>query len=303
MPLVECVPNVSEGRRVDVISTLANAIAAPGVHLLDQSSDPSHNRTVYTFVGEPEPLEQAVLRLFASAVAHIDLRTHTGVHPRVGAVDVVPFAPLERTTLADCVELARSIAALVAQRFALPTYLYEDAATNDGRRNLADIRRGGLEGLTARMARPEWRPDFGEPPPHPTAGVAVIGARPILIAYNVNLATDRVSVARRIARVVRESSGGLPHVKAMGVALEHRGIAQVSMNLTDYRRTSVATAFDAVAREATNDGVAVLESEIIGLVPRDALPEDPVTRLKLSAAGADRVLETRLRARGVGSDG
>jgi glutamate formiminotransferase len=294
MPLIECVPNVSEGRRPDVIAALADAITAPGVHLLDQSSDRSHNRTVYTFVGEPEPLQQAVLRLFASAVAHIDLRTHQGVHPRVGAVDVVPFVPLQKATMADCVELARATAELVAQRFALPTYLYEEAAVDDGRRNLAEIRRGGFEALELRMLEAAWRPDFGEPRPHPTAGVAAIGARPILIAYNVNLASNRVAVAKRIARVIRASSGGFSHVKAMGVLLNDRDVAQVSMNLTDYHRTSMAAVFDAVEREALNDGVEVLESEIVGLVPRDALPPDPVTRLKLSPAGANRVLEERL---------
>ncbi len=294
MPLVECVPNVSEGRRPDVIAALADAIAAPGVHLLDQSSDPSHNRTVYTFAGEPQPLQQAVLRLFASAIAQIDLRAHQGVHPRVGAVDVVPFVPLAQSTMADCVELARSTAQLVAQRYGVPTYLYEEAAVNENRCNLSDIRRGGFEGLGARMREPGWRPDFGEPQPHPTAGVAAVGARPILIAYNVNLATDRLSVARRIARVVRASGGGLSHVKAMGVPLEHRGVVQVSMNLTAYHRTSMATVFDAVTREALNDGVDVLDSEIVGLVPRDALPPDPMTRLKLSAADAERILEKRL---------
>jgi glutamate formiminotransferase / 5-formyltetrahydrofolate cyclo-ligase len=298
MPLVECVPNVSEGRRTDAIAALAHAISAPGVQLLDQSSDPSHNRTVYTFVGQPQPMQEAVLRLFASAIAHIDLRAHTGVHPRVGAVDVVPFVPLADATMADCVELARSTAELVTERYELPTYLYEEAAANDRRRNLADIRRGGFEGLSARMREPEWHPDFGEPRPHPTAGVSAIGARPILIAYNVNLASDRLSVARRIASVIRASSGGFSHVKAMGVTLEHRGIVQVSMNLTDYQRTSMLTVFDAVTREALEDGVEVLESEIVGLVPEDALPPDPMARLKLSAGDADRTLERRMSSLG-----
>jgi glutamate formiminotransferase len=297
MPLVECVPNVSEGRRLDVIDALARAIAAPGVRLLDQSLDPSHNRTVYTFVGEPEPLQQAVLRLFASAIAHIDLRSHSGVHPRVGAVDVVPFVPLGNTAMADCVALARATAAAVAQRYSLPVYLYEEAAQHDHRRNLAEIRRGGFEGLDVRMREPEWRPDFGEPSPHPTAGVTAIGARPILIAYNVNLASDRVSVAKRIAKSIRASSGGFPGVKAMGVPLEHRGLVQVSMNLTDYHRTSMTTVFDAVEREALADGVSVRDSEIVGLVPADALPPDPIARLKLSPADADRILEQRLATR------
>jgi glutamate formiminotransferase len=296
MPLVECVPNVSEGRRPDVIDALARAIAAPGVRLLDQSSDPSHNRTVYTFVGEPEPLQQAVLRLFASAIAHIDLRSHTGVHPRVGAVDVVPFVPLGDTAMADCVALARSTAEAVAHRYTLPVYLYEDAAQHDHRRNLAEIRRGGFEGLDVRMRAPEWQPDFGQASPHPTAGVTAIGARPILIAYNVNLASDRLSVAKRIAKSIRASSGGFSGVKAMGVPLEHRGVVQVSMNLTDYRRTSMTTVFDAVEREGLADGVSVRDSEIVGLVPADALPPDPITRLKLSPTDAEKILEHRLRS-------
>jgi glutamate formiminotransferase len=295
MPLVECVPNVSEGRRSGVIATLANALAVPGVHLLDQSSDPSHNRTVYTFVGKPAPLQQAVLQLFASAIAHIDLRDHRGVHPRIGAVDVVPFVPLESATMAECVELATSTAALVAGRYAVPVYLYEEAASRPGRRNLADIRRGGIEALAARMGEDEWRPDFGDPAPHPTAGASAIGARPELIAYNVNLASDRLDLAERIARTIRFSNGGFSHVKAMGVRLEHRGIVQVSMNLTDYHRTSMTTVFDAISEQAAKERVCVLESEIVGLVPAAALPEDPMTRLKLSESDASRVLERRLR--------
>jgi glutamate formiminotransferase len=277
-----------------VIAALAHAIAGPAVHLLDQSSDPSHNRTVYTLAGEPDALQQAMVRLFASAVAHIDLRTHTGVHPRVGAVDVVPFVPLKDATMADCVELARSTAAIVAQHFAIPVYLYEEAAATGGRRNLAEIRRGGFEGLAVRMRDPHWHPDFGDSQPHPTAGVSAIGARPILIAYNVNLATDRLDVAARIAKAIRTSNGGLSHVKAMAVPLEHRGVVQVSMNLTDYHHTSMTTVFDVVTAEALKDRVDVLDSEIVGLVPADALPRDAAARLKLSSADADRVLERRL---------
>ena len=294
VPLVECVPNVSEGRRPDVIEALASAISDSGVHLLDRSSDPSHNRTVYTFVGEAEALQRAVLQLFASAIAHIDLRYHDGVHPRIGVVDVVPFVPLDGATMSDCIALARSTAALVAGQYKVPVYLYEEAATRPGRRNLADIRRGGFEALASRIQLDEWRPDFGTAEPHPTAGVSAIGARPVLVAYNVNLATDRVEVAKRIARTIRASSGGFDGVKAMGVLIDHRGVAQVSMNLTDYRRTSMATVFDAVARQAAAEGVEVLESEIVGLLPADALPENPIVRLKLRHADADRVLEERL---------
>jgi glutamate formiminotransferase len=291
MPLVECVPNVSEGRRADVIDALGDALAIPGVRLLDRSSDPSHHRTVFTCCGEPDPLQKAVLALFETAIARIDLRTHQGVHPRIGAVDVVPFIPLTASTMAECVDLSRTTAALVSKRFHLPVYLYEEAASKPDRKNLAEIRRGGIEGLTRRMPEDAWRPDFGEAQPHPTAGATAIGARPILIAYNVNLDTDRLDVAKRIASIIRTSGGGFGHVKAMGVRLDHRGVVQVSMNLTDYRRTSMATVFDAVSREALVDGVAVLESEIVGLVPSDALPPDPVKRLKLAKGHERKILD------------
>lgn len=293
MPLIECVPNVSEGRRADVIAALGAAIAGPGIHMLDRSSDASHNRTVYTFAGEPDPLRDAVLRLFAAAVDAIDLQTHDGVHPRIGAVDVVPFVPLHDTTMDDCVTLAKSTAALVAERLRVPVFLYEEAASNEERRSLSNLRRGGANGVALRMKQAAWRPDFGPDLPHPTAGATAIGARPILIAYNVNLASNRLGVAQRIARLIRESSGGLPHVKALGLQLDH-SIIQVSMNLTNYKETSMTAVFDAIAREAAVDGVRVLESEIVGLVPADALPADPVRRLKLRTQDLDRVLERRL---------
>ena len=293
MPLIECVPNVSEGRRADVIAALGAAIAAPGIHVLDRSSDPSHNRTVYTFAGDPDALRGAVLRLFAAAVARVDLRAHEGVHPRIGAVDVVPFVPLYGATLEECVTLAKSTAALVADRLHVPVFLYEEAAATDERRSLSNIRRGGLNGLALRMQRAAWRPDFGPDQPHPTAGATAIGARPVLVAYNVNLATNRLGVAKRIASAVRAASGGLPHVKALGLQLDH-GIVQVSMNLTNYHETSMMTVFDAVARLAAVDGVRVLESEIVGLVPADALPKDPARRLKLRAEDMGKVLEMRL---------
>jgi glutamate formiminotransferase len=292
--LIECVPNVSEGRRPDVIAALEQAIERAHVHLLDRSSDSSHNRTVFTFVGEAPAVQDAVLHLFEAAIAHIDLRHHRGVHPRIGAVDVVPFVPIDDSTMRDCVDLARSTAPLVAERCHVPVYLYENAALRADRRSLADIRRGGFERLATRVGDESWRPDFGDPRPHPTAGVSAIGARAILIAFNVNLDTDRVDVAERIARKIRASNGGLDCVKAMGVVLDDPGIVQVSMNLTDYRRTSMTTAFDAVVDAAAAENVAVRESEIVGLVPRDALPRDPVSRLKLAERDASRVLELRL---------
>lgn len=293
MALIECVPNVSEGRRAEVIAALRSSLSVPGVHVLDQSSDPSHNRTVYTFAGEPGPLQDAVLRLFAAAVDAIDLNSHVGIHPRMGAVDVVPFIPLHGATMEECIALARSTAALVAERFSIPVFLYEEAAANDDRRSLSDIRRGGANGVALRMKQPGWQADFGPDAPHPTAGASAIGARPILIAYNVNLASNRLGVARRVASVVRASSGGLRHVKALGMQLDHGGV-QVSMNLTNYKETPMTAVFDAVTREAAVDGVRVLESEIVGLVPADALPPDPLRRLKLREEDLDRVLERRL---------
>jgi len=291
--LIECVPNVSEGRRADIIAALAAAIGAPGIHVLDRSSDPSHNRSVFTFAGEPGALRDAVLRLFAAAIESIDLRAHDGVHPRIGAVDVVPFVPLQGATMEECVTLAKSTAALVAERFHVPVFLYEEAATTDDRRSLSNIRRGGVDGVALRMKQAGWRPDFGPDQPHATAGVTAIGARPILIAYNVNLASNRLGVAKRIASTIRASDGGLANVKALGLQLDH-GTVQVSMNLTDYKETSMMTVFDLIAREAAVDGVRVLESEIVGLVPADALPKDPVRRLKLREKDLDRVLELRL---------
>jgi glutamate formiminotransferase len=293
MPLIECVPNVSEGRRAHIIAALAAAIAAPGIYFLDRSSDASHNRSVFTFAGEPGPLRDAVLRLFAAAIESIDLRAHDGVHPRIGAVDVVPFVPLQDATMEECVTLATGTAALVAERFQVPVFLYEEAATTDDRRSLSNIRRGGIDGVALRMKQAAWRPDFGPDQPHPMAGATAIGARPILIAYNVNLATNRLGVAKRIASTIRASGGGLAGVKALGLQLDH-GTVQVSMNLTNYKETSMTTAFDVIAREAAADGVRVLESEIVGLVPRDALPADAARRLKLRAEDLDRVLETRL---------
>ena len=288
--------DVSEGRRPDVIDRLASSIEhIAGVHLLDRSSDPAHNRSVFTFAGDAQPVADAVLALFETAVAAIDLRSHSGAHPRLGAIDVVPFIPISGATMTDCVALARTTAAAVASRFKIPVFLYEEAASTDARRNLADIRRGEFEGLAAKLALPEWQPDYGPPRPHPTAGAAAIGARAPLIAFNVNLATGRLETAKAIAAAVRHSSGGLPFVKALGIALEHRGVAQVSMNLTNYEKTSIVRVFEAVRHEAERHGTSVLESEIVGLVPEAALPPDPEQSLQLAGFNPNQVLEHRLK--------
>ena len=296
MPIIESIPNVSEGRRPDVVARLAEAIGAVrGVRLLDHSSDASHNRSVFTLVGDAAALETATLALFEQAISSIDLRTHHGEHPRLGAVDVVPFVPIEGATMADCVALAKRVGAAVADRFGVPVYLYEEAAGTLARRNLEDIRRGEFEGLAAKMADPAWRPDFGPTTPHASAGASVIGARMPLIAYNINLDTDRLDVAKKIAAAVRHSSGGLRHVKAMGVKVEDRNLAQVSMNLTNYQQTPMFRVFELVKREAARYGVSILESEIVGLVPSAALVSSAEYYLQLERFGAEQILEHKLR--------
>jgi glutamate formiminotransferase len=295
MTLIECVPNVSEGRRLDVVDAIAAAIASVGgVRLLDYSSDSAHNRSVFTAVGDAPALEAATIALYDCAIPAIDLRTHRGVHPRFGAVDVVPFVPLAGATMDDCVELARSVAATVAARHDVPVYLYEAAASDPARRHLEHIRRGQFEGLATKMAMPGWAPDFGPSTPHATAGASAIGARRPLIAYNVNLATNRLDIGKKVAAAVRQSGGGLPGVKAMAVPLESRDIVQVSMNLTDYETTPIHRAFEAVKHEAAKHGVGILESEIIGLVPSAALAAASFGSLQLRNFRPGQVLEQRL---------
>jgi glutamate formiminotransferase / 5-formyltetrahydrofolate cyclo-ligase len=294
--MIECVPNVSEGRRGDVIDAIAEAIrASAGTALLDCSADPSHNRSVFTFAGDAAPIEASVLALFEYAVAHIDLRTHSGEHPRVGAVDVVPFIPLDGSTMAECVALAERVGRQVAERFGIPVYLYEQAARIPARKPLEEIRRGGFEGLAAKMKTDEWRPDFGPRGPHPTAGASVIGARTLLIAFNVNLQSNDLEIAKAIASMVRQRGGGLPAVKAMGVRLNDA--VQVSMNLTNFRQTSVRQAFEAVRAEAARRGVEVRNSEIVGLVPAAALSTDDARAIRLMDS-SDKTIEGRLRRDG-----
>src|SRR5687767_13583876 len=296
MAIIECVPNVSEGRRPEIVETLLQAVrSVTGVRVLDASSDPAHHRSVFTMAGDAEPLKAAVLALVGAAVEHIDLRTHSGEHPRLGAVDVVPFVPIDGVTMAQCVTLAKDTAAEVAARFQIPVFLYEEAASSPSRRNLEDIRRGEFEGLSAKMRAPEWAPDFGPPQPHPAAGAIAIGARMPLIAFNINLATDRLDVAKKIASAIRHSSGGFRFVKAMGIALDDRGIVQVSINLTNYEKTPMFRVFEAVKREAARYGVNVLESEIIGLTPQAALVSAAEHHLQLARFSSNQILENRLR--------
>ncbi len=296
MPVIESIPNISEGRRPDVIARIADSLrAVPGLRVLDVQSDASHNRSVFTLAGDAGPLKDGILRLYEETVAAVDLRQHSGEHPRLGAVDVCPFVPIDGVTMDQCVALAKDVGALVAERFAVPVYLYEEAATSPARRNLEDIRRGEFEGLPAKMAQDGWAPDFGPRTPHASAGATVIGARMPLIAYNINLATDRLDVAKKIASAIRLSSGGFRFVKAMGIPLAERNIVQVSMNLTNYEKTPIFRVFEVVKREAARYGVQVLESEIVGLVPSAALVETAAYYLQLEGFGAKQVLENKLR--------
>lgn len=296
---------MSEGRRAGVIARLAAAAGGEtGARLLDVSSDPDHNRTVLTFVGRADAVYDAARRVAAVAVRDIDLTHHDGVHPRIGAIDVVPFVPLYGATMADCVGLAHRFAAYAAAELRLPVYLYGDAARGCTSRGLAAIRRGGFEGLRAEIGTPARRPDMGPAAVHPTAGAVAVGARRVLIAFNVDLAAGGVAVARTIARGVRESSGGLPAVQAMGVWLPRRGLAQVSMNLLDYHRTPPLTAFECVRDDAVRRGAGIAAGELIGCAPREALPADPVAALRLRTLHPGQVLDPeRLAADLVGPSG
>ncbi|HTS15642.1 MAG TPA: glutamate formimidoyltransferase [Candidatus Sulfotelmatobacter sp.] len=291
--LVECVPNFSEGRRPDVVDELAATVAAtPDVYLLDRTSDADHNRSVLTFAGPPEPVAAAMEGAVAVALRRIDMTTHEGQHPRIGAVDVVPFVPLGDSTIDDCIELARAFGKRVARRFDLPVYLYARAATRPDRVVLADLRRPQFEGLRELITQHGREPDFGPPRLHPTGGAVAVGARPFLIAYNINLASADVELAKRIARRVRESSGGLPRVQALGLPLEELGCAQVSMNLLDFSVTSLWLVWETVRSLAADEGVELRESELIGLAPLAAL-RDVADHIE---APATLPVETRLQA-------
>ena len=294
--IVESIPNISEGRRADVVDAVAAALRrVPGVRLLDVQSDADHNRSVLSLAGEPQALKQAILVLYERALAAIDLRTHKGEHPRLGAVDVVPFVPIEGASMQDCIALAREVGQAVAERFAVPVFLYEEAASAPHRRNLEDIRRGQFEGLPQKLADPLWVPDFGPAQPHASAGASVIGARAALIAFNINLGTADVEVAKRIAKAIRHSSGGYRHVKALGLMLQQRNVAQVSINMTDYTRTPLHRVFETVRAEAARAGVNVIGSEVVGLVPAQALIDAADHFLRLENFSPSQVLERRMR--------
>lgn len=293
--IVECVPNFSEGRDRQKVEKIADAFRGKkGIKLLDYSSDEDHNRSVFTVVGEPEALKNAVIEAIGSAVELIDLTRHQGQHPRMGAVDVVPFIPIKNVTMEEAIALSKEVAERVGERYNLPVYQYEKSASAPHRENLASVRKGEFEGLAEKMKRPEWHPDFGPAEPHPTAGAVAIGARMPLVAYNVNLGTDNLEIATAISKKVRHVGGGLRFCKAMGVALEDRGITQVSMNLTDYTKTAIYRAHELVRVEAKRYGVPVVGAEVIGLVPLEALVDTAAYYLGLENFSIDQVLEAQL---------
>ena len=297
--LVECVPNFSEGRDAAKVDAIVAALCSvPGVALLDREMDADHNRSVITIVGPADAVAEAALRGVGKAAELIDLTRHQGAHPRIGAADVVPFVPIEGVTLEDCVALARAVGEQIWKRFGIPVYLYEEAASRPERQNLENIRRGQFEGLRQEVAADPGRaPDFGEPRLHLTAGATVVGARKFLIAYNVNLDTPDVNVAKQVAKAVRFSSGGLRYVKAMGVDLKARNLAQVSMNLTDFERTPIFRAFEMVKSEAARHGASIVGSEIVGLIPKRALEDAADFYLQLENFDPrHQILENRLAA-------
>ncbi len=270
--LVECIPNFSEGRDQAVIQGLREvALSVPGVSLLDVQSDPSHNRCVFTLVGSPEGIGEAAFRLCKKAMEAIDMPRHEGAHPRIGATDVIPFVPMMDVTMAECVALSKQVAQRIWEELGIPSFLYEDSASSPERVNLANVRKGQFEGMPEKLLQSQWAPDYGERKIHPTAGITAIGARMPLVAFNVNLDTDNLEIAKAIARIVRGSSGGFKDCKALGVMIEERGAAQVTMNMVNCEGTPLYRVFETIRIEAQRWGVRIISSEIVGLAPAKAL--------------------------------
>jgi glutamate formiminotransferase len=293
--IIESVPNISEAKRDDVLKQIIDSIrGVEETRILDVKPDIDHNRTVISLAGSAEGLKQLLLKLYESCVKHIDLRQHKGEHPRAGAVDVCPFIPIKNTTMEECAALARELGREVASRYQIPVYYYEFAASSEARRDLPNIRKGEFEGFAEKIQKPEWKPDEGPDRVHPSAGITVIGARMPLIAFNVNLATSDIQIANKIAKAVRHSTGGLRFVKAMGVVLQDRNIVQVSMNLTDYKKTPVFRAVEMVRREAARYGVNVAGSELIGLIPAEALYDTADYYLQMENFQYSQILENKL---------
>ena len=296
--LIQCVPNFSEGRDADVIAALVNtAKSVPGVTLMDHSSDTSHNRSVFTLVGSPEGVAEAAFLLCKLASEKIDMTKHSGEHPRMGATDVIPFVPVKDCTMQECIELSKQVAGRIYDELKIPSFLYEDSCTKESRRNLAAIRKGQFEGMGEKLLQEEWAPDFGERKIHPTAGITAIGARMPLVAFNVNLGTSDINIANKIAKTIRGSSGGFKYCKAIGVMLEDRNIAQVSMNMVNYEGTPLHLVFEVIRSEAQRWGVPIVGSEIIGLTPAKALVDCAEYYLKIENFDySKQVLENHLLA-------
>ncbi len=295
MKLVESVPNFSEGRRESVVKAIVSeAEKYDGVWVLDWSMDADHNRSVVTLIGTPEKIVDALFDMVKKATELIDLRHHEGEHPRMGATDVVPFIPVMNMTMEECVELSKKLGKRIGEELKIPVYLYERSATRPERENLANIRKGEFEGFFEKIKDPNWKPDFGPDEVHPTAGVVAVGAREYLIAYNVNLATNDLSIAKKIAKAVRHISGGFRYVKAIGLELKEKGIVQVSMNLTNYKKSPIFRVFETIKREAARYGVNVLESEIIGMVPLQAVLDSFMWYLQVNDFDIERVIEQKV---------
>lgn len=294
--IVECIPNFSEGRNAETVEAILDAIRSiPGVRLLDHSMNADHNRSVVTFIGDPDGVKNAAFAACRVAAQRINMEQHHGEHPRIGSTDVIPFVPISGLTMAECIEMARELGERIATELNIPVYLYEEAATRPERRDLAHIRKGQYEALKAEIGtNPERNPDFGVPALHPTAGATVVGARMPLVAFNINLGTSDLEIAKRIAKLIRARDGGFVHVKAMGVRLEEKGIVQVSINMINYIRTSLYRVFETVRMEAERYGVPVVGSEIIGMVPMDALLDAAEYYLRLEGFDRSQVLERRL---------
>jgi glutamate formiminotransferase len=295
MKLIESVPNFSEGRREEIVrQIIEEASKYPKVKVLDWSMDKDHNRSVVTLVGEPEQVLNALFDMTKKAAELIDLRYHKGEHPRMGATDVIPLVPLIGTTMQECVEWSKQLGRRIGEELGIPVYLYERSATRPERENLSEIRKGEFEGFFEKIKDPNWKPDFGPDRVHETAGVTAVGAREFLIAFNMNLGTNNIEIADKIAKAVRHISGGYRYVKAMGVELKEKGIVQVSMNLTNYKKSPIFRVFETIKREAARYGVPVVGSEIIGMVPLQAIVDTFAWYLQIDDFGTNRVIEERL---------
>jgi len=293
--IIESVPNFSEGRRQEVIDEIVGAVeAVAGIRILDVKPDADHNRTVLTIVGDRKSLREAAQALFEKALKHIDLRKHKGEHPRMGAVDVFPFVPISGVTTEDCVALSKEVGKMVAEKFKIPVYLYEESAACPERQNLANIRKGQFEGFAEKIKDPNWKPDFGPEEIHPSAGVVAIGARPFLIAFNVNLDTPDLTIAETIGKQIRHIGGGLRFVKALGVKLEERNITQVSMNLTNYKKTPIYMAVELVRALARRWGVNIVGCQLIGMSPAEAIYDVADFYLGLENFSYDQIIEVKL---------